>query len=74
MDNKDKNKSIKLNDNNLEDVTGGVDSGVNSFQCPFCTHPPFDTNSELINHVNDKHKDKTIDPGNISHSGSIRWT
>lgn len=74
MDKKDKNKSIKLSDNNLEEVTGGMGSGINSFQCSFCTHPPFNTNSELVNHVNSEHKDKAGDPGITTRSRSIIWT
>ncbi len=55
--NQEKKEFIKLSDNNLKRVDGGFTS-ENRFQCPFCQHSPFSTNSELINHIWVRHKSK----------------
>jgi aerobic-type carbon monoxide dehydrogenase small subunit (CoxS/CutS family) len=57
MNNQEINSNTKLNDNNLEKVTGGF-TKENRFQCPFCQHSPFSTNTELINHIQVKHRSK----------------
>ena len=53
----EKSKGKPLNNENLEKANGGIGTD-NRFQCPFCNHPPFSTQSEVINHVWVRHPSK----------------